>query len=316
VLTETDIHYLVGLLSLVSHPDDVEVELGSRVLDTTTGGKRDVDVTVTVKNEERTTAFKGLEVKNHSRKLDATHVEQLACKLKDMPEITESAIVSATGYTRPAIKKAFAHGVSLFELCDWDFSKEQFEHFKSEFCPFVWTSLEWIKTPAVRLNPSQKISEEDQLFIKSNPRVFFGDDETKIDVPDVNQLLKNLQSKVQHNLFERLKDGPKGNDFIKNINANVNISDAPYVKAPSGIIYLREALFTGQMKWFETQRPTHYKVLKKLGEQKPYAGCMVAELGNLGLLGLTVSNTDRNLRFIRVPISDRNKSKIFKQKIR
>jgi hypothetical protein len=90
VLTETDIHYLVGLLSLASHPDDVEVELGSRVLDITTSEERDVDVTVILKNEGRTTAFKGLEVKNHTRKLDVTHVEQLACKLKDMPDITDS----------------------------------------------------------------------------------------------------------------------------------------------------------------------------------------------------------------------------------
>src|ERR1051326_7565329 len=106
MLTETDIHYLVGLLSLASQPDKVDVELGSKVLDVTTGEERDVDITVTVRDDGGTAVFKGVEVKNHSRKLDATHVEQLAAKLNDMPCIAKRAIVSASGYYDPAIKKA------------------------------------------------------------------------------------------------------------------------------------------------------------------------------------------------------------------
>jgi hypothetical protein len=88
------------------------------------------------------------------------------------------------------------------------------------------------------------------------------------------------------------------------------------MKMPSGNIVLKKALFAGQVKWVETKMPTYYKVLKKIGEEKPYAGCMVAELGTWGLIGISVSKNDRDFRIIHVPISDRNKNKIFKQKIR
>ncbi|HXI69136.1 MAG TPA: hypothetical protein VNN22_02140 [Verrucomicrobiae bacterium] len=316
MLTETDIHYLVGLLSLASNPDNVEIELGSRVLDTTTDTERDVDVTVTVKDDGRITAFKGLEVKNHSRKLDVTHIEQLACKLNDMPSITEKAIVSASGYARPAIRKADAHGIGLFELIDWNFSKQGFEHFHSEFVPMVQRSLEWMAGPHVRLNPTDKISEEDQQFIMANPKIYFGSDESKTDVPDLNSLLANLRSKVQHELYERLQNSAVTAQAPSNVNVTLNISDSPYVKTRSGKIIIGQALFTGQVAWIETQKPTHYKVLKRLGDEKPFAGCMVAELGTWGLMGLMVSNTDRTIRWIHVPISDRNRNKIFKQRVR
>lgn len=316
MLTETDIHYLVGLLSLASHPDNVEIELGSRVLDTTTDTERDVDVTVTVKNDGRIAAYKGLEVKNHSRTLDVTHIEQLACKLNDMPSITEKAIVSASGYAGPAIRKAEVHGIGLFELIDWDFSKRGFEHFHSEFVPMVQRSLEWVTGPHVRLNPTEKISEADQQFVIANPNIYFGNDETKADAPNLNGLLANLRSKVQHELYEKLQDSTATAQAPSNVNVTLNISDTPYVKAPSGKLIIGQALFTGQVGWTETQKPTHYKVLKRLGDEKPFAGCMVAELGTLGLMGLMVSNSDRTIRWIHVPISDRNKNKIFKQKIR
>lgn len=108
------------------------------------------------------------------------------------------------------------------------------------------------------------------------------------------------------------KDNAKADGTVKNVNVTLDISDFPYVKGPSGNLVIRQALFTGQVGWMENQKPTYYKVLKKLGDEKPYAGCMVSELGSWGLMGLMVSNTDRTLRWIHVPVSDRNKNKIFK----
>jgi hypothetical protein len=37
MLTLTDVHLLVGMLSLITNPESVEVELGSRVLDAASG---------------------------------------------------------------------------------------------------------------------------------------------------------------------------------------------------------------------------------------------------------------------------------------
>lgn len=95
MLTPIDIHYLVGLLTAVSHPDDVEIELGNMVFDTKAHENRDVDVTVTWKDSSgNITAFKGIEVNGRKRRLDITRVEQLCQKCNDMPSITQRAIVS------------------------------------------------------------------------------------------------------------------------------------------------------------------------------------------------------------------------------
>jgi len=47
MLLATDVHYLVGLLTLVSTPESVEIMLGDFVHDASINKRRDVDVTVT-----------------------------------------------------------------------------------------------------------------------------------------------------------------------------------------------------------------------------------------------------------------------------
>src|SRR5437868_8541062 len=136
MLTPTDVHLLAGLLTQASSPDNVRVELGSLIYDAAAEKARDVDVTVEQAVGDIKT-LKGLEVKKHGWPLDVTHVEQLALKLKDMPALTSRQIVSASGYTSPAIKKAAAHGMELFRLADWS-DKYSFEHARfnnmSSFC--------------------------------------------------------------------------------------------------------------------------------------------------------------------------------------
>src|SRR5947209_7781585 len=101
MLTPVDVHSLVGLLSVPSGPENVEVVLG-----------QDVDVTITARDKEgNVTAFHGIEVKDHTRPLDVADVEQLCAKFKEMPGLTSHAIVSASGYTKPAIRKARRHAV-------------------------------------------------------------------------------------------------------------------------------------------------------------------------------------------------------------
>ena len=53
MLTQTDIQYLVGLLSLAAQQESVELTLGDFVYDEATKSKRDVDVTITTKNPGR-----------------------------------------------------------------------------------------------------------------------------------------------------------------------------------------------------------------------------------------------------------------------
>jgi len=111
MLTPVDVHSLVGLLSVPSGPENVEVVLG------------DGDVGLTITTRDRggnVTAFHGLEVDDHARPLDLADVEQLCAKLADMPALTSHAIVSASGYTEPAIRKARHHALVPWSFERWD----------------------------------------------------------------------------------------------------------------------------------------------------------------------------------------------------
>ena len=112
--------YVVGLCCLRRDPDAVEVIIGDSVADTAAGIQRDVDVTVTLREPDGSLqAFKGYEVKRESARLDVTDVEQLCMKFKDMPSVTDGAIVSASGFTAAAVAKGKAHGVTLYERTEW-----------------------------------------------------------------------------------------------------------------------------------------------------------------------------------------------------
>jgi hypothetical protein len=115
------VQYLAGLCVLKwgAAASVKEVVLGDMVLDEASGTRRDVDVTVTLNTPDGVYTFIGYEVKHEKTPLDVTEVEQLAIKLKDMPEVTHRAIVSTSGYSEPAIKKAQNHGVDLYVIKEW-----------------------------------------------------------------------------------------------------------------------------------------------------------------------------------------------------
>jgi hypothetical protein len=74
MLTPTDVHYIVGFLSLARGPEHVEVELGDLICDHASRTRRDVDVTITTRNADGTrSAFNGVEVKAHKRPLGSEH---------------------------------------------------------------------------------------------------------------------------------------------------------------------------------------------------------------------------------------------------
>lgn len=130
------------------------------VFDAAAEKERDVDVTARVARDDGTeSVFEGLEVKDHTRPLDVTHVEQLCIKLRDMPAITERGIVSASGYTETAINKARRYGVTLYSLLEWSVPVEiatvtlipNFEYLESGY--------QWVEGPHVHFSPRLEVPE-------------------------------------------------------------------------------------------------------------------------------------------------------------
>ena len=137
MLTDRDIHYLSGLLLLVSTDSNVRIDLGKTIVDATINKARDVDVVLTTsKADVDEQSFGGIEVKDHRRKLDVTHVEQLGAKLRDMPNLTQRGIVSASGYTASALMKCKAYDVLPMNLQPFTPAQSPFDfiQFPPDFC--------------------------------------------------------------------------------------------------------------------------------------------------------------------------------------
>lgn len=112
------VQYLVGLCTLKWNEgaSSLNVTRGDLVFDEAADEPRDVDVTVTLNTPDGAYAFIGYEVKHVASKLNVHHVEALNAKLQDMPAVTHRAIVTTSGYYKPAIKKAEYHGIDLYVM--------------------------------------------------------------------------------------------------------------------------------------------------------------------------------------------------------
>lgn len=113
------VQYLVGLCALNWDPDAVDVVIGDFVEDVAAEKIRDLDVTVTVNASDGVHAFKGYEVKHEGETLDVSDIDGLVNKFKDMPSVTHRAIVSTSGFSDPAIKKAKFHDTELYIVKPW-----------------------------------------------------------------------------------------------------------------------------------------------------------------------------------------------------
>jgi len=312
LLSPTDVHYLVGHLTMISNPESVEITLGDIVHDKNADKSRDVDITVTYKDVNGLiSAFKGIEVKRHLRPLDVTHVEQLSIKLNDMPDLSHRSIVSASGYTKAARKKAKAHSVDLFKLIPWNNPMEGFEHIKFPPDFFIKErTLIWADRPLLKYNPSENIPDEIRKQITKNSHI----DGVKGCDGDSCKTIQHLSDKLTSRALSVLIDREDIKSLAPGVEKPVKCLlkgiDGIYVDLKDSKLYLKQALLQGKVKWNERNISPEFKILIKEGESKPYVGCAIAELSQGNLVGFTVSQVDRSLKLINIPLSDRNREKI------
>lgn len=313
MLTPTDIHYLVGLLTFSSGFSDVEIEFGSMVFDTAAEKLRDVDITVTRKNSDGTLSiFTGIEVKAHNRRLDSSHVEQLCSKLNDMPNITDRAIVSASGYTKPAIKKAIKHNVSLIHLLPWNAQKKGFDlaKFNEEF-DVKQLSFKWNGPVDIRVNPDNPISLD---ILRANPKIrdSKGND---LQFNDLNTwVTKQARTALGKFSFQQKSDFFRQDD-TRNVKFDLTVRGDICVDVIGSLIPVQRVIITGPVQCSVEPMKTEFKMLIKDGETEPYVGCAITELPNGNLFGFAISQRKYDLHLINIPISNRIKKKIYRQKL-
>ncbi len=313
MLSHQDVHYLTGLLQVVTSPRPVEVELGSMVLDDAAETERDVDITVKYKlDNESTSVLVGLEVKDHARPLDVTHVEQLGAKMHDMGAITDRAIVSASGFYEPAIRKALKHGIRLLELEEWDPRDDVFPAVMTHWKTFRERAVAWDE-----LRVTFEVSDSElQAALESNAALT--DEAGKpLEKPnDVSSLVDEIARQVSSHYskmpkFEALPVGEHGRIEVK-----VELEERPCVKLSTGPRALTSAELQGNLFWVEHHHPVHFRRLIDITDsRRPIVGCGLAEMSTGELMGIT-TNIQNGSSLIRIATSDRKQAVIRRRRLR
>lgn len=318
MLTPIDIHLLVGLLSKLTTSENVDIVLGEMVYDEAAQKKRDIDVTIRYKNDSgEEVSFVGLQVKDHNRKLGSPEVEQLCMHFKDTPSLKRGGIVSSSGYTEPAIRKAAFHQIDLYELQDWESSGQNLKHiqFDSNFKFHEVTNI-FTEKPNVKYIFSQLLSPEEVAAFDHNAKVSNKDGTAIPDTPTLGNLNNNLINQVlQHQpVCQSLEEAAV--DGLTPINVDLIIENPVRVLLADKWVELNRAHITGTMKKVQSTRETQFKVLVKLGDPEFQSGCAITETSSGLLMGLSTTQQDKALKLIWIPVADRLKQKIQQLKIK
>lgn len=312
MLTPTEIHYVVGFLSLATNPENVEIELGDFVYDAASQTGRDVDVTITTLNADGSrSALRGIEVQAHRRALGSDDVEQLIQKLADMPSITHRGIVSASGFTKPAVKKAAHHGVELYELQDWN-PEEGFDYFKPKPMAAARETYRWIGPLEIRINPGRSHTDEEKGVLGSKPEMQF--ENPPNEKFDLESWLRRVADLAAKEASAKAGNYPKEGTIHIPASVTVNFSDNARAVSEGRSVSIVSVRYNGTVERRIEQIPSVTKALYKMGDPQPMAGCAISDFGDFGLVALIVSNR-RTIELARVPVSDRNKQKIFNQRM-
>jgi hypothetical protein len=321
MLTHMLVQYLVGLCCLRGHPDAVRVELGDLVLDDASGKKRDVDVTVTILDESgQSWAFKAFEVKDEKSPLDVTVVEQLCGKLNDMPSVTHRAIVSSSGFSDSAKRKAEHHGIDLYALEKWatpvefDFPRFGFKGMPEEALRISLSLLVWLNPRAKVIAPSAKgdfnVEDTDPIFDSRgavhNRYKTFGQykDEilhrsTGVLFPlDPAQTMLRTLPEFHVSGLSFTAEWPHSHTLDVS-------ADEVHVKADD-LLKIETITISGFMRWQRAREQPDFKVMRRLRDGKPFAGAFIALGDREGHMFAFVISDDRTMDIHIVQLEDRH----------
>jgi len=290
MLSETDIHYVTGFLYVLTRREDISIVLGEKVFDEASESRRDVDIVIATAGEH---GLAGIEVKDEGRPLHVGLVEGICQKFADMPSITRRSIVSASGYTAPALRKAAAHGVQCLKIVCGKlppFATIDLSHVSE--IPVSY--LEWREGPYVALQPNAQLSEAQRSEICEVAPIVpqFGNEPSDI------RTLRDLVDRIAANTTSEWP-GPEVQSGITAVTLDVEVADHPIVALPSGPVTITDAVVTGSVEWV-TSVSTSSACYLTDPEGVPVAGAVLVQLRS-GLAGLAVGSSTQELRLFHVP---------------
>jgi len=290
MLTETDVHYIAGYLHAVTEREVEQIVLGERVFDEASGTKRDVDIIVLRAGD---TGLAGVEVKDETRPLDVSAVEGLCLKLHDMPEIKQRAIVSASGYTEPARRKASSHGVSCLTFVRG--AVPPFETIDlSQLQSITILNPVWVSGPHVIFLPNEDFTAEEASEFGRTVE-FFGENDDRVPVTHLAKTAAAAAAATWNNPSEL---GPVRLSVI------VNIEDPPILKLSTRSFAVSTAKVAGILRREAQTIPLSASCYLTDESGRPFAATAIVEALS-GLFALAVSSETNKLAVFRVPDSVR-----------
>lgn len=292
MLTHMLVQYLVGLCCLRRNPDAVQVELGALVTDEASGKERDVDVTVTVRDDGGDSwAFKAFEVKDEKSSLDVTVVEQLCGKLNDMPSITHRAIVSSSGFSDGAKRKAEYHGVDLYKLEKWatpielEFPRFGLKGLPEDAIPFSRKLLVWLNAYVNVVAPSAKqrsfnIDVADPLLdstgaVHSRYKTF-GQYREEILLRSTEVLWAIDPAETMGRTLREFHVSGRSvtADWPHTHTLDVSADDI-YLRV-GDLVKIESITISGSMRWERQSEQPDFRVMRRVRDGEPFAGALIA----------------------------------------
>ena len=263
---------------------------------------------------ERYPSLKDSEVKDHTRPLDVTHVEQLCAKLGDMPAITDRGIVSASGYTKGAVNKARSSGATLYSLIEWTVPVEIATVTLIPNFEYVESGYRWAEGPHIHFSPSLEVPDLLVQQLRPDTPVF---DKTgaPLSTPSTYKGLADRLAAGAVNVAKTEGHPPEmAVGEKKSVVYNIRLSDEPFALIGDERISLGQATLTGVIEYVEQRSQPLCKILVRLDDQQPIVACAVFEMtgGNLGGLAF---DGNRQFRFLNIPVADRLLRKIYQRKL-
>ncbi|QQK50781.1 restriction endonuclease [Mycobacterium avium subsp. paratuberculosis] len=320
------VQYLAGLCVLKwgAAASVKEVVLGDMVLDQASGEPRDVDVTVTLDTPDGEYAFMGYEVKHWKKPLNESHVEQLAAKLNDMPGVTHRAIVSTSGYYKPAIKKAAYHGVDLYVIKESTTPLE--EHFPDlapmtgkpseviRAAQWLLTWKEWdiwldVHAPDFNIAPEDPIFDERGRVHSAYPNFGAFGYEMLVRSTDILCLTKPLKDRVEplDDAYRRGEPIPDEPPWSFGHTLGV-MGDEAYIRlSDENLHQVRGVTIVGKLRW--EFHPWLYCAMEKVPTGEMFSGAVVATSpipGRMAAIVIPTQGREWDVRQVRLKPDHRN----------
>lgn len=274
---------------------------------------RDVDITIRLKDvDDRNRLFIAYEAKHQKRKVGTQQVEQLIQKGKDIPELIEMNIVSSSGFTEPAKKKAKAHNVNLYLLTEWE-DNEVFEQFKilpgAEY--HEW-ELEWLD-----IEEEHFVTPDDlELDAKEplSPFVCTGDGKPRLPEQNLTDFLQEMKRHWAATLNFYYPPNLRLPNIPIPVEAAIHLEgEKLYALAGKHFIPLREIQILGTIIWRKTTHSILRKILIKEGETSPVTGVVAGINKERDITCYTMSNVTNKINCFKIPADYRRHKQIRKK---